>query len=301
MTENKDFWNELNELCVSPGESPNLHLRLTRYAGNAVSKQSARELLTIGVERLSAIQDTLYAHNQHGLLVIFQAMDTAGKDGAIKHIMSGLNPQGVTVTSFKQPSSQELSHDFLWRHYKALPPRGQIGIHNRSHYENVLVSKVHPSILLNEQLPHVQRVEDATEEFWQRRYKMIRQFESIVTRTGTHIIKFYLHLSKEEQRQRLLARIDDPSKNWKFSPADVRERRYWDDYINAYEQAIAATSTQRAPWYIIPADDKWYARLAMAAIIYRYARDLNLSYPTLDKGAMEQLAAARAQLLAETN
>jgi PPK2 family polyphosphate:nucleotide phosphotransferase len=301
MTDNDAFWSELDALRIAPNTAPNLVERSTRYRGTAIDKAASRELLAEGVRLLSELQDTLYAHSQHGLLVALQGMDTSGKDGAIKHIMSGLNPQGVTVTSFKQPSSEELSHDFLWRHYRALPPRGRIGIHNRSHYENVLVSRVHPTILLNENLPHVQSPDDATPDFWQRRFKMIRQFESIVTRSGTHIIKFYLHLSKEEQKRRLLDRIDDPSKNWKFSPADVRERRHWAAYINAYEEAIAKTSTKRAPWYVIPADDKWYARLAMAAIMYRYASALNLSYPSLDKGAAATLADARAELLAESD
>lgn len=299
MTDNEAFWNELDSYRIEPDAAPELRRRATRYQGALVDKESSRELLAEGIRRLAEIQDALYAHSQHGLLIILQAMDTAGKDGAIKHIMSGLNPQGVTVTSFKQPSAQELSHDFLWRHYHALPPRGRIGIHNRSHYENVLVSRVHPSILLNENLPHVQSVNDVTPAFWKRRFKMIRQFESIVTRSGTHIIKFHLHISKAEQKRRLLERIDDPHKNWNFSPADVGERRHWDAYIDAYEQAIEATSTKHSPWYVIPADDKWYARLAMAAIIYRYATSLDLSYPTLDQGAMAALRDARAELLAE--
>lgn len=299
MTDNDVFWSELDAYRIPPDTLPGLSTRETRYTGRAVDKTLSRELLAEGVRRLADIQDTLYAHSQHGLLIVLQGMDTAGKDGAIKHIMSGLNPQGVTVTSFKQPSVEELRHDFLWRHYRALPPRGRIGIHNRSHYENVLVSRVHPEILLTENLPHVPTLDHVTPAFWKRRYKMIRQFESIVTRTGTHIVKFYLHLSKGEQKRRLLERIDDPQKNWKFSPNDVRERRYWDTYIEAYEQAIGATSTKRAPWYVIPADDKWYARLAMAAIIYRYASTLDLSYPVLDKGAAAALAEARAELLAE--
>ncbi len=292
------FTDELRAFRVPEGSKANLHKRSTRYTGDLFKKKTATEFLRLGVERLAELQDKLYAHNQHGLLIVLQAMDAAGKDGAIRHIMSGLNPQGVRVATFKQPSTEELDHDFLWRHYRALPPRGEIGIFNRSHYENVLVSRVHPALVLRENLPHVASVKDITKRFWKDRFHMIRQFEHITTQSGTSIVKFFLHVSKDEQRKRLLERIDDPAKNWKFSVADLKEREHWDAYMHAYEEAITATSTEAAPWYVIPADDKWYARVAMAAIIYGHIDGLELSYPQISAAQRDELAKARA-LLAE--
>ncbi|MCX6140615.1 MAG: polyphosphate kinase 2 family protein [Candidatus Kapabacteria bacterium] len=291
------FVKELRKLRVPEGEKADIRKRPTSYRGKLFNKDTARDLLEVGVSRMAEMQDKLYAHNEHGLLIVLQAMDAAGKDGAIKHIMSGLNPQGVKVTSFKGPSSEELDHDFLWRHYKALPPRGEIGIFNRSHYENVLVSRVHPEIVLRENLPNVSSVKDVTKKFWKERLHTIRQFEQITAANGTSVVKFFLHVSQDEQRKRLLSRIDDPTKNWKFSTADLKERAHWDSYMDAYEAAITATSTEHAPWYVIPADDKWYARIAMASIIYLHMDKLNLAYPTITDQQRADLQIARRELL----
>jgi PPK2 family polyphosphate:nucleotide phosphotransferase len=232
-------------------------------------------------------------------LIIFQAMDAAGKDGAVKHIMSGFNPLGVKVYSFKAPNSHELDHDYFWRHQLALPARGEIAIHNRSHYENVLVTKVHPEFVLAENIPGIDSVEDIDKKFWEQRYKQIRRFEKNLTDNGMIILKFFLNVSKKEQKKRFLERIDDPSKNWKFSLSDLKERGFWDDYQKAYEEALSATSTEYAPWFVIPADDKWYARLSIAAIIYREFEKLEFSYPTVSEKQKEELQKAKAHLLGE--
>lgn len=257
-------------------------------------------MLEIGRKHLAEIQDKLYAHNEHSVLIIFQAMDAAGKDGAVKHIMSGFNPLGVKVYSFKAPNSHELDHDYFWRHSLALPARGEIAIHNRSHYENVLVTKVHPEYILKENIPGIDSLKDIDKDFWEARYKQIRRFEKNRAQNGTLILKFFLNVSKAEQKERFLERINDPSKNWKFSGADLKERGYWDDYQKAYEDAITATSTKYAPWYIIPADNKWFARLAIASIIYRAFDKLDLHYPTVTEAQKAELQKAKAQLLAES-
>lgn len=264
-----------------------------------LNKEAGEDLLEEGIKRLAEMQDKLYAHNQHSVLIVLQAMDAAGKDGVIKHVISGLNPMGVKVTSFKAPSSTELDHDYFWRHYKALPARGEIGIFNRSHYENVLVTRVHPEFVLKENLPGISTVEDITEEFWQNRYKQINRFEKNLAQNGTLIIKFFLHVGKEEQKKRFLDRIDDPEKNWKLSPADAKERKFWDDYMHAYEAMLPATSTEHAPWFVIPADDKWFARLSMAAIIYQEFDKLNLSYPVVSEAQKVALQEIKKELLAE--
>lgn len=256
-------------------------------------------MLEIGRKHLAEIQDKLYAHNEYSVLIIFQAMDAAGKDGAVKHIMSGFNPLGVKVYSFKAPNAHELDHDYFWRHSVALPARGEIAIHNRSHYENVLVTKVHPEFILKENIPGYESLEDIDQDFWEARYKQIRRFEKNRAQNGTLILKFFLNVSKDEQKNRFLERIDDPSKNWKFSGADLKERGYWDDYQKAYEDAITATSTKYAPWYIIPADNKWFARLAIASIIYRAFNKLDLHYPTVTEAQKADLQKAKVQLLAE--
>ncbi|MET3114091.1 PPK2 family polyphosphate:nucleotide phosphotransferase [Pedobacter sp. CG_S7] len=242
-------------------------------------------------------QEKLYAANTHSLLIIFQAMDTAGKDGAIEHVMSGLNPQGCEVHNFKTPNAAEYAHDFLWRHNLALPAKGKIGIHNRSHYENVLVCKVHPEYILSEQLPGYTTVKNIDKEFWKNRYESIRNFESHLSNNGTVIIKFFLHLSKDEQKKRLLKRIIDPKKNWKFSEGDLAERKLWDDYMKAYEQAIQETSTKEAPWFIIPADDKWQARLAISKIMEHTMASLYLQFPALAKEQLAQLESIKKKLL----
>ena len=238
----------------------------------------------------------LYAANKYALLIIFQAMDAAGKDSAIAHTLSGINPQGCQVYSFKQPSTEDYDHDFLWRHYKALPERGRIGIHNRSHYENVLISKVHPELLLNERLPGITSVKDADHHFWAKRYESIRSFEDHLTRNGTVIIKFFLNVSKDEQKERFLERIDDPKKNWKFSSADIEERQQWDEYMHAYEKAIKETATKDCPWYIVPADKKWFTRIAISSIILETLKNLNLKYPTLPKEEKLKLEESKKRL-----
>ena len=243
------------------------------YKDGFESEKDATKQLDDDIKRLRKLQEKMYADDRHSVLLVFQAMDAAGKDGTIKHVMSGLNPQGCQVYSFKHPSNEEYDHDFLWRHYKALPERGRIGIFNRSHYENVLICKVHPQYVLSERLPNINSVDDINEEFWQKRYKQIRRFEKNITQNGTVILKFFLHLSKDEQRNRFLERIDNPEKNWKFSFGDINERNYWDEYQTAYEDALSNTSLDDAPWYIVPADNKWFTRAAIANII---AEDLSL-------------------------
>lgn len=269
------------------------------YKDGFESEKDATKQLEDDIKRLRKLQEKLYADDRRSVLLVFQAMDAAGKDGTIKHVMSGLNPQGCQVYSFKHPSNEEYDHDFLWRHYKALPERGRIGIFNRSHYENVLICKVHPQYVLSERLPNINSVDDINEEFWQKRYKQIRRFEKNITQNGTVILKFFLHLSKDEQRNRFLERIDNPEKNWKFSFGDINERNYWDEYQTAYEDALSNTSLDDAPWYIVPADNKWFTRAAIANIIADKLESLDLSFPDLPKEEKDKLAAARQQLTNE--
>src|SRR6195256_6399454 len=261
--------------------------------GHWHSKEHAEEALREGNLRLAEMQDKLYAQNRWAVLLIFQAMDAAGKDGVIKHVMSGVNPQGCQVYSFKAPSEQELQHDFLWRTTQHLPERGHIGIFNRSYYEEVLVVRVHPKVLEAEKLPPSL----LTKNIWEERFEDICCFEHHVARNGTVIRKFFLHLSKKEQKRRFLARLDEPEKNWKFSAADVHERECWDDYQKAYEDMIRNTATKRAPWYVIPADNKWFTHLAVSAAIVETLEALNLSYPKLDAAKRKELQAARQQLV----
>ncbi len=259
-------------------------------------KEDAAGILEDLIAETAELQNKLYAANQQSLLIIFQAMDAAGKDSAIKHTMSGINPQGCQVYSFKQPSAEDYDHDFLWRHYKALPERGRIGIHNRSHYENVLVTRVHPSFIMKENLPGITSEKDIDDKFWQQRFKSIRHFEKHLSDNGTVIIKFFLHLSKKEQKERFLKRIEDSSKNWKFSAADIEERQRWDDYQEAYEEAINATSTPESPWYVIPADRKWFARISISTIIVETLKDLKLQYPVLKPGDADKLTEVKRML-----
>ena len=259
------------------------------------SKPEARELLTKGVEELARLQDVLAAQNRWALLVVFQAMDAAGKDGTIKHVMSGVNPQGVQVTSFKAPSSEEQDHDFLWRTMKHFPERGDIGIFNRSYYEEVLVVRVHPELLQKEKLP----APLVTKHIWRDRFEDINALERYLTRNGIAILKFFLHLSRKEQKRRFMERLDRPEKNWKFSTADVGEREHWDDYQDAYEDMIQNTASEYAPWFVVPADNKWFTRLVVAAAIVDALKSLNLAYPKVDGQRKAELAAARKQLLAE--
>lgn len=284
---------DVERLRVEPGKIVVLKDYSTEYEGNTLTKSESQELLEDGIKHLAEVQEKLYAQNQYGVLIILQAMDAAGKDSAIKHIMSGFNPLGVKVHSFKTPTPVELDHHYLWRHMIALPGRGEIAIHNRSHYENVLVTRVHPEYILNERLPGIDSVSKITKEFWTNRFEQIKRFEQNITEDGTIVIKFFLHLSKKEQKKRFLERIDEPEKNWKFSFGDLKERECWDDYQSAYEEAISATSTAKSPWFIIPADDKWYARLAMAAIIYKQFQALNIDYPLLNEEQKIQLKRGR--------
>ena len=261
-----------------------------RMAGE--DKPEAKELLSRGVEWLAVEQDKLYAQDRRSLLLVFQAMDAAGKDGTIKHVMSGVNPQGVQVVSFKQPSQLDLDHDYLWRYWRELPERGRIGIFNRSYYEEVLVVRVHRSILDAQKLPP----ECVHKKIFEDRLADIARFEDYLTRQGTKVLKFFLNVSRDEQKRRFMERLDDPGKNWKFSSADVRERGYWDEYQSAYEEAIRATATQHAPWYVVPADNKWYMRLVVVAAIVQALEEWQLAYPKVGKEKKLELASARAEL-----
>ncbi len=290
---------QINDLKVKPGKRFKLKDRSTKYVGKTLNKTDSATMLEMGRKHLAEIQDKLYAHNEHSVLIIFQAMDAAGKDGAVKHIMSGFNPLGVKVYSFKAPNAHELDHDYFWRHSVAMPARGEIAIHNRSHYENVLVTKVHPEFILNERIPGIDNVKQINDKFWQARYKQIRRFEKNLADNGMLILKFFLHVSKKEQKKRFLERIEDPGKNWKFSLSDLKERAFWDQYQSAYEEAISSSSTDYAPWYIIPADDKWFARLAIASIIYRNFEKLEIQYPVVSEAQKVELQKARLHLMAE--
>ena len=283
---------------VKPGEKIRLKDCPTGWAqtealkkiGKVDSKNNARRLLEQDLAELAEVQQLLYVDDRYSLLIVFQAMDSAGKDGTIKHVMSGINPQGCQVFSFKQPSVEELNHNFLWRYMKSVPERGRIGNFNRSYYEDVLVVKVHPERL--QQLPDGKK----NQAFWEARYQDINAFEQHLTRNGTMILKFFLHLSKKVQKKRFMERLDRPEKNWKFSASDLAERERWDDYMSAYEQAINSTSTEWAPWHIIPADDKWAMRAAVGDIITTRLKNLDLSYPLLTDAQIKLLAEARKQL-----
>jgi PPK2 family polyphosphate:nucleotide phosphotransferase len=255
-------------------------------------KPREKEALAMGITLMAELQDMLYAQGRWAVLLIFQAMDAAGKDGAIKHVMSGLNPQGCQVFSFKSPTAEELNHDYLWRCLKRLPERGRIGIFNRSYYEETLVARVHPEILANQRLPPAL----VTKDIWKERFQDIRGFERYLARNGVAILKFFLHISKEEQKKRFLERIEEPMKNWKFSENDVKEREHWDDYMEAYEDMIRNTATKAAPWYVVPADNKWFARIVVAAAVVDALDSLDLNYPKADDRKLKELAAAKRSL-----
>lgn len=269
---------------VDPGDT--LHLK-------PEDKPRAKDALATGVETLARLQNMLYAQDRWAILLIFQAMDAAGKDSAIKHVMSGVNPQGCQVYSFKAPTSEDLDHDYLWRCLKRLPERGRIGIFNRSYYEETLVVRVHPGILAKQKLPP----DLVTRDIWKERFQDIRGFERYLGRNGIAVRKFFLHVSKKEQKQRFLERIDDPDKNWKFSAADLAERGYWDEYMAAYQDAIRHTATPEAPWYVIPADNKWFTRLVVAAAVIETLASLDLAYPEVGPDQLKALAAARRELV----
>ena len=258
-------------------------------------KPRAKEALAMGVTALAELQDKLYAQDKWAVLLIFQAMDAAGKDGAIKHVMSGVNPQGCQVNSFKSPSAEDLDHDYLWRCMKHLPNRGQIGIFNRSYYEEVLVVRVHPEFLAKQKMPP----KLMGKKIWEERFEDIRNFEQYLSRNGVVVRKFFLHVSKKEQKRRFLERIDDPLKNWKFSSNDANERDFWDDYMEAYEQMIQETATKEAPWYVVPADNKWFTRVVVGGAVIETLDSLDLAYPKVDEGKLKELAAAKKKLLSK--
>jgi PPK2 family polyphosphate:nucleotide phosphotransferase len=288
---------KISKLAKSYRINDGKHFQLKDYdpadTGHWRSVAQAKEQLQKDIARMEDLQDKLYAQDRWAVLLIFQAMDAAGKDGTIKHVMSGVNPEGCQVTSFKTPSDTELQHDFLWRTNEPLPERGHIGIFNRSYYEEVLVVRVHPPVLKDEKLPPSL----VTKDIWKERFEDIHCFERHMTRNGTVIRKFFLHLSKKEQKKRFLARLDEPEKHWKFSEADIHERDYWDDYQKAYEDMIRHTASKHAPWYVVPADNKWFTHLVVAAAIVETLEDLNLSYPEVDAQKRKQIQAARKLLM----
>ncbi|SDF74131.1 polyphosphate:nucleotide phosphotransferase, PPK2 family [Pedobacter terrae] len=290
--------NEFKGLIVQGDKKFSLKNHKTDFTGG-YNKEKAKDALINSKIELNHLQEKLYASRKHAVLIIFQAMDAAGKDSAIEHVMSGLNPQGCQVYSFKTPTPEEYDHDFLWRHYKALPERGRIGIHNRSHYENVLVCKVHPEYILSENIPGFHDVKKINKSFWQQRYQSIKNFEEHLTDNGTVILKFFLNVSQDEQKKRFLERIDDPAKNWKFSSGDIKERALWDKYMDAYEDAINETSTIASPWHIIPADKKWFARLTISEIIEDKLKSLDLKFPVLDEEEEAKLGETKRILLGE--
>ena len=284
--------------CIPKGKNfrlkdvdPDDTLEFTKEA----DKPRAKETLATGVAALAELQDKLYAQDKWGVLLIFQAMDAAGKDGAIKHVMSGVNPQGCQVNSFKSPSAEDLDHDYLWRCMKCLPNRGHIGIFNRSYYEEVLVVRVHPEFLAKAKLPP----QLLGKKIWEERFEDIRNFEQYLTRNGIVVRKFFLHVSRKEQKQRFLDRVDDPFKNWKFSSNDANERDFWDDYMEAYEQMIQETATKEAPWYVVPADNKWFTRVVVAGAVIETLASLDLAYPKVDEGKLKELSAAKKKLLSK--
>lgn len=278
----------LKDLIAMPGKQ-HVVADFNPSSTDNLSKQEAKEQLIKDIEKLSELQSMLYAQDRYSILIIFQAMDAAGKDGTIKHVMSGINPQGCQVYSFKQPSAEELDHDYLWRINRCLPERGRIGIFNRSHYEDVLIARVHPEIILSNKLPGIHSVKDITRDLWKSRYRQINDFERYLTENGTVILKFFLNVSKDEQKKRFMGRLEDKSKNWKFSAADIKERRFWDEYMKAYSDVLTETSTEAAPWYVIPADNKWFMRYAVGRIICERMKELDLHYPKLSEEDLEKL------------
>jgi PPK2 family polyphosphate:nucleotide phosphotransferase len=299
MKEMKEFFKEARELAkpfrVTDGDGFRLKDIDPKDTLNLKSEDKPREqeVLATGVQALASLQDMLYAQDRWAVLLIFQAMDAAGKDSAIKHVMSGVNPQGVEVYSFKSPSAEDLDHDFLWRCMKHLPERGRIGIFNRSYYEETLIVRVHPEFLANQKLPP----ELVTKDIWKDRFQDIRSFERYLVRNGIVILKFFLHVSKKEQKKRFLERVDNPAKNWKFSASDLQERQFWGQYMEAYEDMIRQTATKDAPWIVVPADNKWFTRVVVASAIIDALASLNLSYPKMGKEKLKELAAAKQALI----
>ncbi len=287
------------KILLKPGRKLQLKDFDPGYTGTFRDKPDAKEKLAKDIERMTVLQSRLYAENRHAVLLIFQAMDAAGKDSTIKHVMSGINPQGCQVASFKQPSTLELNHDFLWRTVQCLPQRGMIGIFNRSYYEEVLVTRVHPELVLKQNLPGMHNVEDIPKSLWETRFSHINHFEKMLAESGTRIVKFFLHVSKHEQKKRFLERIENPEKNWKIAMADVEERACWSAYQNAYEDALTKTSTDLAPWYIIPADNKWFMRAAVGDILVKTLKELKSEYPAVSGAKAADLARIRRILMKE--
>lgn len=287
------------DCLIEPEQQLKLSKFPTRSSAKKIEKESLKNKLERTIEAISKLQNKLFAENRQSLLILFQGMDSSGKDSAIKHIMRGVNPQGVQVTSFKHPAGVELEHDYLWRHDQKMPEHGQIAIFNRSHYENVLISKVHPEIVLSERLPGVIKLKDVNPKFWELRYRQINYFEKRNSENGTSILKIFLHLSKKEQCRRFIDRLENREKHWKFSSSDIVERNYWKEYQDAYEQAIRNTSTKLAPWYIIPADNKLVARVLISQIILDRLKQLNPSFPTIDKKEKEIMQKERLRLVNE--
>jgi PPK2 family polyphosphate:nucleotide phosphotransferase len=294
----KENFAENKNIKVTQGKGFELSKLDTAYTGTYKSEKEAEKKLQDDIKDLSDLQEKLFASDNHSILIIFQAMDGAGKDSTIKHVLKGINPQGCNVTSFKRPSDQELSHDFLWRTNMALPERGMIGIFNRSYYEEVLVVKVHPEIVLGQSLPEATNLKQIDEKFWQKRYKSIADMEQHLADNGYVIMKFFLNVSKEEQKDRFLDRINSPEKQWKFQYADMKERDYWDTYMEAYEKAIKETATEQAPWYVIPADNKWFMRTAVCDIILDTLKKLDLKFPVPSAEEQSKLDEAKRILLA---
>lgn len=290
---------QIKMMRIKPGTKVSLKDHPPSYANKAVTKEKAQRLMEEGVKGLQEMQDKLYSHNEHSVLIVIQAMDAAGKDSLVKHVLGSLNPSGVMVVPFKAPNDKELEHDYLWRHNIALPGRGEIGIFVRSHYENVLVTRVHPEYVLNERIPGIDKVEKVNKEFFRTRFRQINDWEKYLTENGTSIIKIFLHSSKDDQKKQFMERIEDATKNWKFSMADMKERSYWDQYMEAYEDMLSHTSTEWAPWYVVPANDRWFARIAAGGIIYREFEKLKLTYPVVTDEQKLKLEEAKQQLLSE--
>lgn len=278
----------LKKIIAKPGDKHKVSDFDPDYVAG-MNKPEAKSLLAENTELLANLQNKLYAHDRYSILIILQAMDAAGKDGTIKHVMSGVNPQGCQVYSFKQPSAEELDHDYLWRISRSLPERGRIGIFNRSHYEDILVPKVHPEILLTNKLPDIKNIEDINEKFWKNRYRQINDYERYLTENGTIILKLFLNISEEEQEKRFISRLEDETKNWKFSASDLKERAYWNDYMKAFSDMLTNTSTGVAPWYVIPANHKWFMRYLVGQIICDKLETLDIHYPTLTAEAKEDI------------
>ena len=284
---------DYEKILVNPHTNISLKDYTTDDTGNLADKDAGKSLQKNNLKEMKDLQDKLYAYDRYALLLIFQAMDAAGKDSTIEHVMSGVNPQGCQVFSFKKPSANELEHDFLWRTYRAMPERGRIGIFNRSYYEEVLVTRVHPEYIIGQRIPGIRTVEDIDDRFWENRYRSINEMERHLCQNGTVILKFFLNVSKEEQKERFLKRINRPDKNWKFTINDIEERKHWDKYQRAFEQAINHTSTDYAPWHIIPADHKWFMRAAVSEIIVDKLKSLDLRYPQVTQKQRENLQKAK--------